>query len=155
MCEKSGIFISNSVPTYRTRTITKKAHRTNVPYPYYYKKDIPYQRTVLLSKNWGVPYCHPCSRTALFFEPLKFCWKTPETSRKICKHLFCFPQLEHRLSQAGLPPQLKFHRWQKCDKKAYCFFSFFLAFFAYTSSDQQYWKPGAPEPLQFNFCQPI
>ena len=23
------------------------------------------------------------SRTALFFEPLKFCWKTPETSRKI------------------------------------------------------------------------
>ena len=24
------------------------------------------------------------SRTALFFELLKFCWKTPETSRKIC-----------------------------------------------------------------------
>ena len=30
------------------------------------------------------------SRTALFFEQLKFCWKTPETSRKICKHLFVF-----------------------------------------------------------------
>ena len=44
------------------------------------------------------------SRTALFFDPLKFCWKTPETSRKICKYLFCFAQLEHRLSQAGLPP---------------------------------------------------
>ena len=28
--------------------------------------------------------------------------------------------------------QMKFHQWQKCDKKAYCFFSFsfFLAFFA-------------------------
>ena len=34
------------------------------------------------------------SRTALFFEPLKFCWKTPETSRKIWKDLYCFPQLE-------------------------------------------------------------
>ena len=34
------------------------------------------------------------SKTALFFEPLKFCWKTPETLRKICKDLFCFPQLE-------------------------------------------------------------
>ena len=28
------------------------------------------------------------SRTALFFEPLKFCWKTPETLRKICEDLF-------------------------------------------------------------------
>ena len=36
------------------------------------------------------------SRTAIFFEQLKFRWKTPETSRKICEHLFCFPQLEHR-----------------------------------------------------------
>ena len=72
------------------------------------------------------------------FEPLKFCRKTPETSRKICKYLFYFAQLEHRLSQPGLPPQLKFYQWQKCDKKAYCFFSFsfFLAFFAYISSEQ-------------------
>ena len=39
--------------------------------------------------------CHVFgSRTALFFVPLKSCWKTPETSRKICKDLFCFPQLE-------------------------------------------------------------
>ena len=42
MCEKSGIFNSNHVPTYRTRTITKKAHRTNVPYPYHHKKSVPY-----------------------------------------------------------------------------------------------------------------
>ena len=51
---------------------------------------------------------------ALFFEQLKFRWKTPETSQKICEHLFCFPHLEHRRSQgegAGgpPPPQLKFH----------------------------------------------
>ena len=31
------------------------------------------------------------SRTALFFEQLKFRWKTTETSRKICEHRFCFP----------------------------------------------------------------
>ena len=30
------------------------------------------------------------SRTALFFEALKFCWKAPETSQKICKDLFLF-----------------------------------------------------------------
>ena len=33
-----------------------EAYRTNVPYPYHYKKGVPYQRIVLLSKNWGVPY---------------------------------------------------------------------------------------------------
>ena len=81
------------------------------------------------------------SRTALFFDQLKFCWKTPETSRKICEYLFYFRLLEHRRSQGeGLrepapppPPQLKFQQWQKCNKKVYCFFSFsfFLAFFAY------------------------
>ena len=55
------------------------------------------------------------SRTALFFEQLKFRWKTPETSQKICEHLFCFPLLEHGRSQGegtgGPPPsQLKFHQ---------------------------------------------
>ena len=51
-------------------------------------------------------------------------------------------------------PQLKFHL---CDKKACCFFSFsfFLAFFACTSSEQQYWRLGAPGPPQINFCLPI
>ena len=59
MCEKSGIFNSNSVPTYRTRTITKKAYRTSVPYLYHCKTGVPYflakieayrtQRTVLPS----------------------------------------------------------------------------------------------------------
>ena len=34
------------------------------------------------------------SRTALFFESLKFCWKTLEIPRKICEDLFCFSQLE-------------------------------------------------------------
>ena len=50
MCEKSGIFSLNSVPIYRT--ITKKAYRTCT----ISKKAIPHQRTVLLSKNWSVPY---------------------------------------------------------------------------------------------------
>ena len=30
------------------------------------------------------------SRTALFFEQLKFRWKMPKTLWKICKSLFCF-----------------------------------------------------------------
>ena len=34
------------------------------------------------------------SSTALFFEPLKFCRKTPKPSRKSCEDLFCFPLLE-------------------------------------------------------------
>ena len=48
------------------------------------------------------------SRTALFLEQLKFRWNTPETSRKICEHLFCFPQLEHRRRQGvgGRPPPI-------------------------------------------------
>ena len=39
----------------------------------------------------------PCPRLedSTIFEPLKFCWKTPETLRKICKDLFFwFPQVE-------------------------------------------------------------
>ena len=35
------------------------------------------------------------SRTALFFEPSKFSWKTPKTSRKICEAFFCFSQLKN------------------------------------------------------------
>ena len=62
--------------------------------------DLALECQVLGLKNCSVL----SSRTALFFEPLKFRWKAPKTSRKICKYLFCFPQLEHRLSQAGLPP---------------------------------------------------
>ena len=51
-CEKSGIFNSKSVLTYRTRIITKKAYRTSVPY-YLAKieayRTVPTYRTVLLS----------------------------------------------------------------------------------------------------------
>ena len=34
------------------------------------------------------------SKIALFFEPLKFCWKKPKVLRKICEDLFYFPLLE-------------------------------------------------------------
>ena len=38
------------------------------------------------------------SRTGrLFFEPLKFCWKTPETSRKTLRRPFLFSSLGDRL----------------------------------------------------------
>ena len=39
------------------------------------------------------------SRTALFFEPLKFCWKTPETSRKILRRAFLFSSFGDRLKK--------------------------------------------------------
>ena len=39
------------------------------------------------------------SRTALFFKPLKSCWKTPETSRKICEDLFLFCSSEDHLKK--------------------------------------------------------
>ena len=72
------------------------------------------------------------SRTALFFEQLKFRWKTPKTLRKFCEHLFCFPHLEHRRRQekgGRGPPNWNFTNakmWQKC----FFNFGFFLAFFA-------------------------
>ena len=89
------------------------------------------------------------------FKPLKFCWKTPESSRKICKYLFYFAQLEHRLSQAGLPPPIEISPKTKMWQKAYCFFSFsfFLAFFVYTSSEQQYIEDQGPrDPLKSIFA---
>ena len=39
------------------------------------------------------------SRTALFFEPLKFCSETPETSRKVCEDLFLFFSFGERLKK--------------------------------------------------------
>ena len=61
----------------------------------------------------------PCPRLedSTFFEPLKFCRKTPETLRKICKYLFYFPQLEHRLSQAGIPANCNFTNDKNVTKK--------------------------------------
>ena len=52
MCEKFGVLSSKSVPTYRTRTFTKKTYRTSVPYFLAkieaYRTNAPY-RTAILS----------------------------------------------------------------------------------------------------------
>ena len=55
-----------SISTVRLlRLVCKFKQRTNLPYPYHYKKRLPHQLTVLISKNCGVPYrtyvphCHP------------------------------------------------------------------------------------------------
>ena len=70
------------------------------------------------------------SRTALFFEQLKFRWKTPETSRKICDHLFCFPQLEHRRRQGGggRPPTIEISPMTKMSQKSLLFLQFQFLF---------------------------
>ena len=82
----------------------------------------------------------PWLEDSTIFEQLKFRWKTPETSQKICEHLFCFPHFEHRRSQGeggrgSAPSPIEISPMTKCDKKAYSFFSFsfFLASFAYNS----------------------
>ena len=58
----------------------------------------------LASKPQVLEHCPVLgSRTALFFEQLKFCSKTPETSRKICEHFFCFPHLGIGVAKEGGP----------------------------------------------------
>ena len=71
----------------------------------------------------------PCPRleNSTIFEPLKFCWKTPETSLKICKYLLCFPQLEHRLSQT-CPPPIKISPMTKIRQKSLLFLQFQFLF---------------------------
>ena len=104
---------------------------------------------ITLSSAWGQHY---------FLNRWNFVGKRQKPRGNFCKCLFCFPQLERRLSQAGLPPLPNWNFTNdKNVKKAYCFFSFslFLAFFAYTSSEQQFWRPGAPGPPKINFCQRI
>ena len=76
-------------------------------------------------ENWPVLG----SRTALFFEQLKFRWKTPETSQKFCEHLFCFSHLEHKRSQGeggrgSAPFPIEISPMTKCDKKSLIFFQF-------------------------------
>ena len=91
-----------------------------------------------------------------FLNRWNFVGKRQKPSGKFANTFFVFRNWCIGLAKRA-SPQLKFHHWQKCNKKAYCFFSFsfFLAFFAYTSSEQQYWRPGTPGPPKINFCQPI
>ena len=103
-------------------------------------------------------------RTALFFEHLKFCWKTPETSRKICGHLFCFPHLEHRSRQGEeghgyRPPHFywNFTNDKNVTKKlivssvSVSFWHFSLT----TVKQLTILKTKGPGPPQFNFCLPM
>ena len=54
----------------------------------------------LASKTQVLENCSTLgSRTALFFKPLKFCWKAPETSQKICEDLFLFSTSRNRLKK--------------------------------------------------------
>ena len=91
------------------------------------------------------------SRTALFFESLKFCWKTPETSRKICEYLFCFPQLEHRRSQRGgsdgTQPSIEILPMTKICQKSLLFLQFQFSIFllaTVTNNNMEDQGPRAP-----------
>ena len=86
-----------------------------------------------------------------FLNRWNFVGKRQKSRGKFANTFFVFRNWSIGLAKRA-SPQLKLHQRQKCDKKAYCFFNFFLAFFAYTSSEQQYWRPGAPGSPQINFC---
>ena len=95
----------------------------------------------------------PCPRLRgqhYFFNRWNFVEKRQKPRGKFANTFFVFHSWNIGLAKLTPPLQLKFHQWQKRDKKAYCFFSFsfFLAFFAYTSSEQQYWRAGARDPLK-------
>ena len=93
------------------------------------------------------------SRTALFFESSKFCWKTPETSRKICKYLFCFPEMKRRRSQSKgtrePTPQIEISSMIKMCQKSLLFlqFQFLFSIFLLATvtnnkmEDQGLWAP--------------
>ena len=116
------------------------------------------------SSPWPWPRSFRSSKIALssarglhhFLNRWNFAGKRQKIRGKFVNTFFVFRNWSIGLAKRA-SPQLKFHQWQKCDKKAYCCFSFsfFLAFFAYTSSEQQYWRPGATGPPQINFFQPI
>ena len=85
-----------------------------------------------------------------FLNRWNFVGKRPKSCKNFANTFFVFRNWSIGLAKQTYP-QLKFHQWQKCDKKAYCFFSFFSAFFAYTSSEQQYWRLGAQWPPSIQF----
>ena len=113
------------------------------------------------SSPWPWPRSLRSSKIALssargqhyFLNSWNFVGKRQKPRGKFANTFFVFRNWSIGLAKRA-SPQLKFHQWQKCDKKAYCFFSFsfFLTFFAYTSSEQQYWRPGAPDPLKSIFA---
>ena len=62
-------------------------------------KSLAWKVKSLVSKPQVLENCPGLgTRTALSFEPLKFCWKTPETSRKICED-FLRTSIENRLKK--------------------------------------------------------
>ena len=73
MCEKSGVFNSKSVLTYRTRTITKKSN-------------VPTYRTSWKKLRRTVPYCHPCFKVNTTVAKY---WnhKKMQTNKMLSKHL--------------------------------------------------------------------
>ena len=121
------------------------------PWPWHWPRSL--KSLALASKPWVLQNCPVLGlRTARFLNHWNFVGKR----QKLCKYLFYFAQLEHRLSQAGLPP-IEISPMTKMWQKSLLFlqFQFFLSFFVYTGSKQQYWKPGAPGPPKINLCQPI
>ena len=87
------------------------------------------------SSPWPWPRSLMSSKIALssargqhYFWTVEILLKTPETSGKICKYLFYFAQLEHRLSQAGLHPPIEISSMTKMWQKSLLFLQFQFLF---------------------------
>ena len=66
----------------------KKAYRTNVPYPYHYKQGEPYQRSVLFSKNGGVPFrTNVPYRTAILAEESYLKYSIKQNENNYTRHI--------------------------------------------------------------------
>ena len=98
------------------------------------------------SSPWPWPRSLKSSKIALssargqhyFLNSWNFVGKRQKPRRKFACTFFVFLSwsigvAKGRGTGGQPPPQLKFHQWQNCDKKACSFFSFsfFIAFFAY------------------------
>ena len=83
----------------------------------------PWPRTLRSSK-----IALSSARGQHYFWTVEILLKTPETSRKICKYLLCFTQLEHRLSQAGLPLLIEISPMTKLCQKSLLFIHFQFLF---------------------------
>ena len=124
MCEKSGDFNSRA---YRIRTFTKKAYRTNVLYPYHYKKGY---RT-------SVPY---------------FLAKIEAYSTVPTYHTVLL-SLQRICSGSGSPPIEIPSLMIKMLQKSLLFPQFPLASSRTTVINNI--DPESPGPPRFNFCLPI
>ena len=86
--------------TQRAYLLVYYHQRWDVPWPRKHTRGHILKSFALASKAQVLENCPVLgSRTALFFVPLKFCWKTPEILRKFCEDLLLLSSSGDRLKK--------------------------------------------------------